>query len=76
MPGDDRLRFHDEEDLPPTGPCLMQDRPEQPIQCSYGRSGPAPFQDGYLLAKRQHFESNVPTVAEEDPDGGKECGKK
>jgi hypothetical protein len=32
-----------------------------------------PFEDGHLLPKRQHLESNVPTLAEEDADRGKEC---
>jgi hypothetical protein len=69
MPTDDRFGLDDYQRILPARPSRSQDRPEESIQRAQRRPGPSPLQDGYLLAKREDFDSDVSAAVEEDASG-------
>ena len=70
MPADDRFGLDDYQRNLPARPSRPQDCPEQAIQGAQRRLGPFPLQHGYLLAKREDFDSHVSAALEKDAGGG------
>ena len=72
MPADDRLRFHDDQDIGPAGPDAAESSPEEPVQGGECRSWAFPLEHGNLLTKGQDLEGGGAAAAEEDATCGKD----
>ena len=59
MPGDNRFRFDDDQDISPSGPKTMDQNPKYPILDPEGRARMFPLQYGQLLAESKDFQAEV-----------------
>ena len=64
MPGDHRIRQHEDERLGPMAPKLMESNPEDPIEWVQAWTGLAALVDRQLLQKGGNFESQIVTRCE------------
>ena len=72
MPADDSLGLHDDEDVGPPGPQVMQGGPEEPVERVQGRPRAFSPEDRNLLPEGENFKRNVTSTAQEDSAGGED----
>ena len=59
VPTDDSLRFHDEQDLSPTGPEVTEGGPEESVQPVQHRPRPLSLEHRDLLSEGQNLKGRV-----------------
>ena len=69
---DDCLGLHDDEDVGPAGPQVMQGGPEEPVERVQGRPRAFSLEDRNLLSEGENFKGGVTSTAKEDSDGGED----
>jgi antitoxin (DNA-binding transcriptional repressor) of toxin-antitoxin stability system len=70
MPGDDRLRLHDDERASPVRPCARQPHPEEAVQPRQAHSRPArALQHAELVPQREQHDVQSGTCPQRIADG-------
>ena len=65
MPGNHRLRLHDDKGVGPARPKTAKRYPEEPIEVAQFGTCLFPFEDSELLAKGGHLQAEVMPREEE-----------
>jgi hypothetical protein len=68
VPADNRLGLHDDKDILPARRTVPQHRPEKPVRRIQFWAWPLPFEHNKLLPQREHFKSNITSIAKKDSD--------